>query len=138
MYTHILHATDLSEKHLEHIQHAVALAKKLAATLYVLHVIEPPKSLQIAQGLGFAEFYKPQTDTAWAVMQSLATTVGLKKDNLFVEVGSIKTHVMDKIKALDCTLLILGQHIDSPIPLMLQSSAHELFQDISIDVLVLR
>ena len=71
MYTHILHATDLSETHFELCEQAAALSNKLGACLYLIHVIEAPASLQIAQGLGFAEIGKPVKDDAEVVMQVL-------------------------------------------------------------------
>lgn len=59
MYTNILHATDLSNDHFNMCQQAAEIAKKFGAKLYLLHVIETPPSVQIAQGLGFAEINSP-------------------------------------------------------------------------------
>ena len=67
MYTNILLATDLSENHFHMCEQAVEIAKCFHAKLYLLHVIEPPASLQLAQGLGFAEFDHPVKDDARAV-----------------------------------------------------------------------
>ena len=60
----IIHATDLSENHFGMCERAVAIAKKLQAKLYLLHVVETPSSMVLAQGLGFAEAIFGEKDSA--------------------------------------------------------------------------
>jgi nucleotide-binding universal stress UspA family protein len=138
MYTHILHATDLSENHYHMCQQAVDIAKSFRAKLYLLHVIEPPATLQLAQGLGFAEFDSPVKDSAQAVMAVLGEALNIPADQQFVEVGSIKTNVIDKARQLDCKLIIIGSHTPSKIPAFLGSTAREIIHDAQCDVLTLR
>ena len=137
MYTHILHATDLSENHFQMCQQAVDIAKRFDAKLYLLHVIEPPTSLQLAQGLGFAEFASPVKDDAEIVMRILGEALNIPQEQQIVEIGSIKTHVLDKARALDCGLIIIGGHSKSRLPAFLESTAHLIIRDATCDVFTL-
>lgn len=139
MYTTILHATDLKENHYELCQKATEIAKRFGATLHLLHVIEQPASLQIAQGLGFAELWKPIRDDAYTVLQVLGESLNIPSTHQHVEVGSIKTHVFDKIRDLGCDLLIVGTHDpDDHVPAFLGSTAHAMVNHARCDVLTLR
>lgn len=139
MYTTILHATDLKENHYELCQKAAEIAKSFGATLHLLHVIEPPASLQIAQGLGFAELSKPIRDDAYTVLQVLGESLNIPSTHQHVEVGSIKMHVFDKIRDLGCDLLIVGTHDPSDhVPAFLGSTAHAMVNHARCDVLTLR
>lgn len=138
MYENILHATDLFENHYEMCQHALTIANRFNAKLHLLHVIEPPVSLQLAQGLGFAEVEIPQKDDAVAVMSALGDALNIPAEQLFVEVGSISAHVLKKAKELNCTLIIVGCHIHTKIPSFLDSSAHDIIHHAPCDVLTLK
>ena len=138
MYTHILHATDLSESHFKMSQQAVHIAQCFKAKLYLLHVIEPPPSLQLAQGLGFAEFDHPIREDALSVMKVLGEALKIPQNQQFVEIGSIKMHVLDKADELDCDLIIIGSHTPSKLPSFLGSTAHAVIHHAKCDVLTLR
>ncbi len=138
MYTHMLHATDLSENHFDMAQKAVEIAKKFNAKLFLLHVIEPPATLQLAQGLGFAEFDSPIRDDAQSVLAALGDALNIPTEQQFVEVGSIKTHVINKVEALGCTLIIIGSHTPTRLPAFLDSTARDVIHDAKCDVLTLK
>lgn len=138
MYTHILLATDLNENHFAICQQAVDIAKRFHAKLFLLHVIEPPATLQLAQGLGFAEFDTPIKTDAETVMAALGDALNIPSEQQFVEIGSIKTHVVNKAVALGCTLIIVGAHTPSKLPAFLGSTAHEIVRDAPCAVLTLR
>jgi len=140
MYTHILHATDLAENHFHMCQQAVEIAKRFHATLYLLHVIETPPSLQLAQGLGFAEIENPlqiQHD-AQAVLAVLGESLNIPLEQQFVEIGSIKQHVHDKLHELGCSLVIVGRHMQNKLPAYLDSSAHSIIHETGCDILTLQ
>ena len=59
MYKNILHLTDLTTQHYLMCEKAMKIAQQFQAKLYLLHVIELPPTLQLAQGLGFAELDSP-------------------------------------------------------------------------------
>lgn len=138
MYTSILHPTDLSKNHFEMAQQAVNIAQCFNAKLYLLHVIEPPASLQLAQGLGFAEFDQPVKEDAQTVMKTLGEALNVAEEQQFVEIGSIKMNVLDKASELACELIIIGSHSPSRLPAFLGSTAHAVVHHAPCDVLTLR
>ena len=140
MYKNILHLTDLTTQHYAMCEKAVHIAKKFNAKLHLLHVIELPTSLQLAQGLGFAEFDRPTSieEDAIAVMKSLGDALNIPLNHQYVEIGSIKNHVLEFIKKLDCELLIVGNHTVNYLPSFLDSSAQDAAQKATCDVLTIR
>lgn len=138
MYQHIIFATDLCDNHFELCQKAADIARCFKAKLFILHVIEPPPSLQLAQGLGFAEFDHPIKTDAQTVMSVLGEALKIPVEQQLVEIGSIKEHVLAKVKELNCGLLIVGSHTPSHLPGFLGSTAHAAANRASCDVLTLR
>jgi nucleotide-binding universal stress UspA family protein len=140
MYSNILHLTDLTREHYSICEKAVAVAKKFNAKLYLLHVIELPPSLQLAQGLGFAEFDRPTQlkDDALVVMRTLGEALNISVDHQYVEIGSIKTNVLQLIQTLNCELMIVGSHVAHYLPKILDSTAQDAAQKAPCDVLTIR
>lgn len=138
MYANILHATDLKENHFSMCQKAAAIAKAFGGTLHLIHVIEPPASLQLAQGLGFAELDNPVKDDAVTVMNILGDALGIPVEQQHVDIGSIKQLVLKKVQELGCELVILGSHTPSHLPAFLGSTAHAVVHHAPCDVLTLR
>lgn len=138
MYKTILHATDLSDTHFELCEQAVGVATHFDAQLYLIHVIESPASLQLAQGLGFAEIGVPVKDDAEVVMNVLGDALNIPAEHLFVESGSVKNKVLEKAAALDCDLLIIGSHTPHELSELISSTARSLMEQAPIDVLTLR
>ena len=138
MYKTILHATDLNNTHFELCEQAVAVAARFDARLYLLHVIEAPASLQLAQGLGFAEIGVPVKDDAEVVMRVLGEALDLPEEQLLVESGSVKNKVLEKAAALGCDLLIIGSHTPHELSELMSSTARSLMEQAPIDVLTLR
>ncbi len=137
MYKNILHATDLTENHFNYCEKALQIAKALDAKLYIMHVIEPPSSLQLAQGLGFAEIYNPTASLANAqeILKIIGESLNIPNNQLFAEIGSIKEHILKKAYELDCNLIIIGHHEAKKLPEFFQSSAHNIEQYATCDVL---
>ena len=138
MYKTILHATDLNDTHFELCEQAVGIAAHFDAQLYLIHVIEAPASLQLAQGLGFAEIGVPVKDDAEVVMRVLGEALHIPEEQLLVESGSVKNKVLEKAAALDCDLLIIGRHTPHELSELISSTARNLMEQAPIDVLTLR
>ena len=138
MYTTILYATDLSENHFKMCQKAAEIAAYFHAKLYLMHVIEPPASLQLAQGLGFAEFDHPIKTDAEAVMRTLGDALNIPEAQQFVAIGSIKTNILNKADELACDLILIGSHTPSHLPTFLGSTAHAVVKHAKCDVLTIR
>lgn len=138
MYTTILHATDLSENHFDICKQAVEIANCFGAKLHLLHVIEPPPSLQLAQSLGFAEVPTPSKEDALTVMKLLGEALNIPPEQQHVEIGSTKQHVLDMVKELGANLIIIGSHTPNALPAFLGSTAHAIVHRADCDVLTLR
>lgn len=138
MYKNILFATDLLNEHNHLTAKAAHIAQQFNATLYLLHVIELPASLQIAQGLGFIELAEPAKDDAQTVLALISESIGIPASQQFVEIGSVKEHIFQKVKELDCQLIILGSHSSSSLPSILGSTTHATLNHAPCDVLTLK
>ncbi|MFA6302767.1 MAG: universal stress protein [Legionella sp.] len=138
MYSKILFATDLSNEHNHLSVKAAEFAKKMNATLYLLHVIELPTSIQVAQGLGFTELVKPVTDDAVTVLGLIGDSINVPREHQFVEVGSVKEQIFNKVELLKCQLIIIGSHTPKGMPAFLGSTAHATVNHAPCDVLTLR
>lgn len=138
VYTTILHATDLSENHFNTCKKANEIARKIGAKLHLLHVIEPPTSLQLAQSLGFAELANPVKDDALAVMAVLGEALDIPREQQHVEIGSIKMHILEIIKRLECDLITLGSQTTIALPTFLGSTSNAMLHQAPCDVLILR
>ncbi len=138
MYKNILHATDLSDTHFDLCEQALEIAKRFDAQLYLIHVIDAPMTLQVAQGLGFAEMGPPAKQDAEIVMQVLGDALHLPSHHVFVETGSVRTHVLEKLTELRCDLLIIGSHTPHELSEILGGTARSLVEHAPSDVLTIR
>lgn len=138
MYSTILFATDLKENHYTLCQQAAHVAHAFKAPLHLLHVVEQPASLQLAQGLGFAELTAPAKEMARAVLKTLGEALKIPDTHLHIEVGGVKQHILDTINALQCDLLIIGSHDTHGFPSFLGSTAHAMVNHAPCAVLTLR
>lgn len=138
MYNNILFATDLLNEHNHLTKKAVEIAKQFGAKLYLLHVIELPASIQLAQGLGFTELANPAKDDAQTVLSLIGENFHIPSAQQFVEIGSVKEHIFNKVKELNCQLIILGNHSSIGLHSFLGSTAHSTVNHAPCDVLTLR
>lgn len=138
MYKRILFATDLLSQHEHLAQKAAAVAKEFKAELFLLHVIELPTSYQVAQGLGFAELVNPAKDDAQTVLSLMCENLNIPSAQQFVEVGSVKECIFNKVKELDCQLIIIGSHSTHGLESLLGSTAHAITNRAPCAVLTLR
>jgi nucleotide-binding universal stress UspA family protein len=138
MYTNILYATDLSEEHFEISERAVEIARLLGAKLFILHVIELPASIQLAQGLGFTELANPSTEDAKTVLSLLGEALNIPAEQQIVEIGSVSEHIQKKVQELNCQLIIMGSHSPEGLPAFLGSTANAIIHHPPCDVMTLK
>ncbi len=138
MYQNILFATDLLQEHNHLTEHAIFIAKQFNAKLYLLHVIELPASFQLAQGLGFTELANPAKDDAQTVWSLIGENFNIPSAQQFVEIGSVKEHIFNKVKELNCQLIIIGSQSAVGLHSFLGSTAHATVNHAPCDVLTLR
>ncbi|HAT8180683.1 TPA: universal stress protein [Legionella pneumophila] len=117
---------------------AANIAKQFNAKLYLLHVIELPTSILIAQGLGFTELANPSKEDAQTVLSLIGENLQIPQDQQFVEIGSVKEHILSKAKDLNCQLIIIGSHSVTGLPSILGSTAHAVVNHSVCDVLTLK
>lgn len=137
MYKNILFASDLNDNHFEMSERAAGIARLLGAKLYLLHVIELPASMQLAQGLGFTELASPSTEDARTVLGLLGDALDIPRENQFVEIGSPGEHIEKKAKALDCQMVIIGSHSSESLSAWHGGLATALGHHSGCDVLIL-
>lgn len=138
MYKTILHAADLNEAHFHISEKAKAFADLCKARLYLLHVIELPASIQLAQGLGFAELQKPSKEEAIAVLQTLGEALNVPESQQFVAIGTVSDEIIKKVQSLNCDLIIVGSHRENAFQQFLGSSANATVHKAPCDVLTIR
>ncbi len=138
MYKNILYATDLSTEHSHLTAKAAKIAKQLKAKLFLLHVIELPASVQLAQGLGFTELAHPVKDDAQTVLSLVGESYNIPAKQLFVEIGSVKEQIIKKATELDCQLIIIGSHSPGALNAIMGSSAQAIVYHATCDVLTLK
>ena len=138
MYTNILFATDLLNEHNHLAKQAANIAAHFQATLYLLHVIELPASIQLAQGLGFTELANPATDDAKTVLAMVGDELNIPETRQFVEIGSVREHIFTKVHDLNCQLIIMGSHSANGLGSILGSTAHAVVNHAPCDVLTLK
>jgi len=135
MYTHLLVATDLSEQTDGTISKAAAVAKKLDAKLSLVHIIEP----MYYHGYPYvAEFEAALMDHAKKELEAFGTKYGVKKEDLHIMNGVVKTAVPELAEEIHADVIILGSHGHNGLSRLLGSSASAVLHHAHRDVLVMR
>lgn len=137
MLKYLLHATDLAEDHIDYFESAINIAKQLHAQLYFLHVLEQPKTWQIAQGLGLMENIPLPTDDSQLVMQTLAKTYQLEPDNMLVQQGSVKHKIIECLHELQIDLLLIGAPSNPLLQGEITHLSHYIIHHAPCDVMLL-
>lgn len=137
MYKTILHPTDLLENHFSLCEKAKKMADYHQAKLYLVHIIEIPQMHLLAQNLGFAELVAPAKEDAQTVLKTICEALHLPLTHQFVEIGTIKHHILERAEALKSDLIIMGQHSSHGLHL-LGSTTYHIVQHAPCDVLTLK
>lgn len=139
MYHNILHATDLAADHYAMCEKSLKIANAFNTDLHIIHIIESPASLQLAQGLGFTEIYNPTTaeENAQDILKMIGESLEIPATRLSVVIGSIKEQIQHKITTINSNLLILGKHQTHKLIDLGPDTTKEIEKFISCDVLTL-
>lgn len=139
MYKNIIHATDLNADHYQMCAKSLKIAKAFNAKLFIMHVIEPPTSLQVAQGLGFTEICNQtaSAENAKEILQMISESLGIPAQQIIVSLGSIKKQIQNKISELNCELIIIGKHSSNELMELLGNNTHNLEKTINCDILTI-
>ena len=138
MYKNILYITDLNVSHVLLGQQAAEIAKKFKSQLHLLHVLEEPCSIQIAQALGFAEIEPPKINDAKLVLEILANTIDVHKNNTHIMVGTIEHCVYNFVQKNLIELIVLGSHQASSTPKILEHTGEKIISQPPCDILIIK
>jgi hypothetical protein len=138
MFKYLLHATDLANEHLGYFEASIKIAQQLHAELFCLHVLEQPKSWQLAQGLGLIENIPLPQEDSQLILQTLAQEYKLSPENMFVMQGSIKHKIIECIHELQIDLLLIGAPSNPILQGELTHLSHYLIDHSPCNVLLMR
>lgn len=139
-YQKILVAIDLHPTCDEMIlKRAHEIAETNKATLSVIHAVEHINAYGVAQAYpAVIDLEGEMRLEAKKQLTTLAEKFSIPKDHQFVEVGSPKVVILDKMKQLKTDLIIIGSHGRHGIGLLFGSTASAVIHHLSCDALVVR
>jgi universal stress protein A len=139
IFKNILLAVDLRVKHdASTISRAVALSKKLKATLHIIHVMEPIYGYGAVEGQILIEMEKNILDDIRKTFHDLASGYAISSDKLIIEIGSPKHIIVEQAKKLKVDLIIVGAHSKHGLNTVLGSTANAVINQAHCDVLTIR
>ncbi|MES2141963.1 MAG: universal stress protein [Pseudomonadota bacterium] len=139
-YQKILVAIDLHPTCDEIIlKRAHELAKTSNATLSVIHAVEHINAYGVAQAYpAVIDLEGEMRLEAKKQLGELAEKFSIPQDQQYVEVGSPKVVILDKMKQLKTDLIIIGSHGRHGIGLLFGSTASAVIHHLSCDALVVK
>ncbi|NIB41293.1 universal stress protein [Pseudomaricurvus alkylphenolicus] len=138
-YSHILVGLDLSEESNQVLNRAVALARANAATLSLVHVVEP---LTFAYGgdipVDLSEIQEQLQQQAHQQLKELSQPADIGQENQHVVVGQPVAEIHDLAEQLNVDLIVVGSHGRRGLALLLGSTANGVLHGAKTDVLAVR
>lgn len=135
-YQHLLLATDLSQSSHEANEQAAILAKAFNARLSLLHTVEPIPAY--AAYTGIADVQDAIVEDAKKALRKLGEELGVPESDQRIELGPVKSRVLEAAKELGIDLIIIGSHGRHGLSRLLESSAGGIPHDAMCDVLTVR
>ena len=140
IYKHILVAIDLHPVCDELIlKRAHELAKMNHAALSAIHAVEHINAYGVAQAYpAVIDLEGEMQAEAKKQLAQLCKKFSIPAENQFIEVGSPKVVILDKLKQLKSDLLIIGSHGRHGIGILFGSTASAVIHHLSCDALVVK
>ena len=140
IYQNILVAIDLHPTCDEIIlKRAHALAKGGDASLSVIHAVEHINAYGVAQAYpAVIDLEGEMLAEAKKQLAEVAKSFNIPMQHQFVEVGSPKIVILDKMKQLKTDLIIIGSHGRHGIGVLFGSTASAVIHHLSCDALVVK
>jgi universal stress protein A len=139
-YNRILVAVDLSPEARIVATRARELARHYAATLDLIHVVEPLIAMddhELVPALPL-EIEKTLEERATAFLNSLVSDMGLGDAEVVVSIGAPKHEILGYAKAHDIDLIVIGAHGRHGIATLLGSTANAVLHGTHCDVMCVR
>lgn len=137
-YQTILTAIDCSDDSPALLARAASLANS-TTDIHLIHVIEP---LALAYGadvpMDLSELQGSLIERAHATAEKYASTIGIDKERVYVELGSIEKTIQNKARQIGADLIVVGSHTRSGLALLLGSTARGLVPSAPCDVLAVK
>ncbi len=139
-YNTILLAVDLHPSYDEYTaKRAVDFAKERNAKLFIIHCVEGIHAYGAAQGYQLIMEVEQQIEQeAKKALSDLAQKYGIPSDHQIIANGPAQKIVIEKAKALNVDLIIVGGHGRHGISLLLGSTADGIMHHAECDVLAIR
>jgi len=138
-YQHLLVAVDFTESIDAVIERAQQIAGSDQAKLSIVHVIEPAPVDFLDQtmlvDINLDDLLKQSADKQ---MKILAKKYAIDAADCYLEVGSVKNEIFNRIEKLQIDLLVVGSHGRHGFGLLLGSTANAVLHGASCDVLAVR
>ncbi|MDH5547319.1 MAG: universal stress protein [Gammaproteobacteria bacterium] len=139
MATSILVALDLSPESQQVIEKAKEIAAQSGAAISVIHVVEPviTDSNYVLPDV-YVDLEAALVDRAEKFLADLLKRNGLNSVAVFVEVGSIKGQIFQKIEQEKVDLIVMGTHGRHGIARLLGSTASAVLHGTPCDIYMVR
>lgn len=119
--------------------HELAKMNGAATTLSVIHAVEHINAYGVAQAYpAVIDLEGEMRLEATKQLGELAEKFSIAKDQQYVEVGSPKVVILDKMKQLKIDLIVIGSHGRHGIGLLFGSTASAVIHHLSCDALVVK
>lgn len=138
MYKKILFASDFDDVGLNAAHKAKKIADENGAVLHLVHVVEPIPAYAYPGFAGFAEVEVSIKEQATKELQKLSEAIGVKDDQLHLEIGSTKNEVLRVAQEIGADLIVAGSHGKHGLALLLGSTANAILHGAECDVLIVR
>ncbi len=135
LYNHILFATDLSAGCEKVARKAWHIAENVGSKLSMVHVIEPIPAYGYP---GVTDIQSPVINHARDELQRIAAQLNIPEEQQFIEVGSVKHHILAMAEKLNVDLIIVGTHGRHGISRLLGSTTSAVIHGVHCDVLTVR
>ena len=139
-YQKILIAVDLEEKSDDQIlAKANYFAEKYGAELYLIHAVEHLNAYGTAVAYpAIADVEGQISEEHKATLEKFAQKHNIATDRSFLEMGAPAQVIVDKAKALDIDLIIVGSHGRHGLALLLGSTTDSVLHKTKCDLLAIR
>lgn len=137
LYTKILFATDLGPQSLYIGNQAKKLSSICHATLYIMHVIEPP----LTYTAHFSEHekeVKKLENNAKKSLNALSQELGIPLENQLLCMGTPQEEILAERNKKQSDLIVVGSHGIGGYTHSLGSTAHHLLNEAKSDVLIVQ
>lgn len=138
-YNHILLAADFNDESEIVEKRAAALQGTFAATLSIVHVLEP---ISIAYGGEFpvdlGDLHRELEKQALSQLRALGERLNVPQERQYLDVGITEKEILRVAKDNGVDLIVMGSHGRHGLALLLGSTANAVLHHADIDVLAVR